>query len=115
MDDVLKTAADLNRQLLASEVYCVYCEAKAALEKRPEYQQMVDNFRRRQVELEARKINGEIIDSGVEFALSSEYADICLIETCNDFFQAEMKMLELIKRTYAAIFSNVKIDMDFMN
>jgi hypothetical protein len=66
------------------------------------------------VRLETRKLSGEKVDMGEELAIMNEYADICLIAVCNDFFQAETQLLDMINVLCEEVFSGLEVDMGFL-
>lgn len=110
MDNIFEAAATLNKLLLESDEYNAYLSARAELKKSPQYLEMADKFRKKQVDHEIQKTNGESPEID-EMALANEYADICLIPACNDFFQAEMRLLKLVETVYSDICRGLLIDM----
>lgn len=110
MEDVMKAATQLNNTLLESVEYKSYLAAHEKLHAFPEYREMADGFRKKQVAHEIQKRNGETPEID-ELSLSNDYADICLITVINDFFQAEIQLLSLIKAVYGEVCRGLLIEM----
>lgn len=114
LTDPRDVAIHLNEMILNHPIYKNYVEAKSVISRHPQYKEKVDHFRKKQITLETKKINNIYVDSQEEIELANEYSDVCLISVCNDFFQAEMELLEMLKSIYAHLCDNIELDMNFL-
>ncbi len=88
-------AHELARTLLESEEYRKYTEAKEKLQKDEENANMLQEFRRRQLELQIAEMSGEDIEKSLE-QLEKIYQIISLNPTVNEFLTAEYRLSRMM-------------------
>ena len=87
-------AHELARALTDSEVYKRYGAAKAAVEKHPEYQEMILKIRNQQMELNRAQILGETMNNDNILQLGQMFAQANQIEEIAEFFKAESAFIQ---------------------
>ena len=97
-------------KLKQTEVYREYEEQRNRLAEQPELKQRVDDFRRRNYELQTRNYPENIYDEMERFQRESEHLrDIPLV---HDFLAAELALCRMIQRVTTTIVEAVSEDFD---
>ena len=112
MADVINSydkAHELARAITDSEVYNRYVNAKSAIEKNPEYQEMIINIRNQQMELNRAQILGQEVDSDSALELSQMFAKANQIEVIAEFFNAEGSFIQMFNDLMEIIQKAVEI------
>ncbi|MGI6711648.1 MAG: YlbF family regulator [Bacillota bacterium] len=92
---VYDRAQELAKTLQESEEYQQYIVAKEKLQKDEENAHMLQEFRKRQLEVQIAEISGEDVDSQIE-QLEKIYEILSLNPIVNDFLTAEYRLSRVI-------------------
>lgn len=97
-------------KLKQTEVYREYEKQKERISEDPEMKQRVDDFRRRNYELQTRNYPENIYDEMERFQRESEHLrDIPIV---HDFLAAELGLCRMIQKVTTAIVEAVSEDFD---
>lgn len=97
-------------KLKHTKVYLEYEEQKNRLCEQPELKQRVDDFRRRNYEIQTRAYPDNIFDEMERFQKESEHLrDIPIV---NDFLAAEIAFCRMIQKVTLTIVEAVSEDFD---
>lgn len=93
--DIYDQAYALARTIQESEEYQKYTEARENLQKDEKNALMLQEFRRRQLEIQIAQMSGEEMDSSVE-QLESIYQTMSLNPVVNEFLTAEYRFARVM-------------------
>lgn len=97
-------------KLKQTEVYREYEQQKERISSQPELKQRVDDFRRRNYEIQTRSYQDTIYDEMERFQKESEH--LRDIPAVNDFLAAELAFCRMIQKVTATIVEAVSEDFD---
>ncbi len=110
MLEIQKQLDDFIVDLKNTQVYRDYEEQLQKLSEQPELKQRVDDFRRRNYEIQTRAYEEHIFDEVERFQRESEHLrDIPIV---HDFLAAELALCRMIQKVTAAIVEAVSEDFD---
>lgn len=116
MKEILQNALLVNKLILESDVYENYIKSLNKIEQNINYKQVVDNFRRRQVEIEINSFNNSSSSAEPDIVgLSNEYSDMFLIDDCAEFIKREKELLDLIRNVFSIMTDSLNIDLSFFD
>ncbi|WP_148134311.1 YlbF family regulator [Candidatus Formimonas warabiya] len=112
---VYDRAHELARTLQESEEYRKYSEAKEKLQRDEENANMLQEFRRKQLELQIAEMSGEDIEKNAE-QLERIYEILSLNPTINEFLTAEYRLARVMTDIQRIIGEalDLWIDLDHM-
>lgn len=110
MLEIQKQLDDFIVDLKNTQVYRDYEEQLQKLSEQPELKQRVDDFRRRNYEIQTRAYEENIYDEVERFQRESEHLrDIPIV---HDFLTAELALCRMIQKVTATIVEAVSEDFD---
>ena len=110
MLEIQKQLDDFIVELKNTQVYRDYEEQLQKLSEQPELKQRVDDFRRRNYEIQTRAYEEHIFDEMERFQRESEHLrDIPIV---HDFLAAELALCRMIQKVTATIVEAVSEDFD---
>lgn len=111
---VSERAHELARTLQESEEYKRYTEAKEKLQCDEKNANLLQEFRRRQLELQIAEVSGEDIENSLE-QLENIYQKLSLNATINEFLTAEYQLVRMMTDVQKIIGEalDLWIDLDY--
>ncbi|MGI6685982.1 MAG: YlbF family regulator [Bacillota bacterium] len=108
-------AHELARTLQESEEYRRYAEAKEKLQSDEENANMLQEFRRKQIELQIAEMTGEDIENSLE-QLENIYQLLSMNPIINEFLTAEYRLARLMTDVQKIIGEalDLWIDLDYV-
>ena len=112
---VSERAYELAKTLRESEEYRKYAEAKEKLQKDEENANILQEFRRKQIELQIAEMAGEDIENCLE-QLESIYQVLSMNPVVNEFLTAEYRLARLMTDVNRIIGEalDLWIDLDYV-
>ena len=107
MKEVINQGIKLNRQILSSKEYIRYIETKNRLYQHPELSNALNEFRRRNYELQNRQ---DINPYDEVHALVREYDELLHNSIVSDFLNAERHICKMMQKMYDAIAEGLEFD-----
>ncbi len=110
-DSVLEVSRQLNECLKASEEYQKYCLYRTELDQYPELFEKVQEFRRRnfEMQLQAGMGNNEAYPK-----LAEEYKHILENPLVSSYLNAELTFCKLSQRAIQAVCMDIDLQLDFL-
>lgn len=96
-------AHQLARALKNSDEFRQYKRLQGEVQKSPQLKQMIDDFHKRQIELQAAQISGQTMDASKTEQLQKLYEIIAKDPLAAEFLHAEMRFSQLIGDVYKII------------
>ncbi len=113
MKDVIYRSKQLNNKIRQSNEYNHYIRTKNRLKEDMDLYNALNEFRRRNFELQSSNEDRNMYDDIV--ALSLEYEKILYNSKVNEFLIAEQRICRLMQEVYGSIANSLDFDFDFIN
>lgn len=112
MGEVISETKALANEIIKSKEYVYYQKAKDNLRKDATLYAKVNEFRRRNFEIQNSSGSDDLFDE-IE-RLNSEYHEILSMPTVTEFFVAEQKVCKLMQDVYTIISNQLEFDLDYL-
>ncbi|MBO8163685.1 MAG: YlbF family regulator [Brevibacillus sp.] len=90
-------AYELARAIRESDEFRAYTSQKAKVENNPDARRMLEDFRKRQVDLEMRRLKGETISQEEMGQLQRLYETISLHDDIRQLFACEQRLILMMQ------------------
>lgn len=111
---VYDKANELARALAESKEYKAYKTAKEKIELDAGTKKMVQDFKRKQFELQTAQITGQKLDEQKMNQIQSLYQVIIMNPDIAEYLQAEFALNQMLNDVYGILGKTVEIDMSFL-
>lgn len=112
MRHAIEQAGRLNQQIKNSEEYRHYMETNQQLKKNPELYERLNEFRRRNYDLQFSEGDSNLYDE--VFNLVKEYDTILQESLVNDFILAEQRFCSMMQELYSALSEGLELDYEYL-
>jgi len=102
----------LSQALRDSEEYKLFLQRREAVKASPEAAKMLDDYRRRQLQLQLKHLQGEEIPTEERERFQKIVEAVNLHKPINDFIQAEAALGQLIQDIQKILFGDLEIGLD---
>ncbi|AOT72865.1 YlbF family regulator [Geosporobacter ferrireducens] len=96
-------AHQLAKALKNSDEFRQYKRLQAEVQKTPQLKQMIDDFHKRQIELQAAQLSGQTLDQSKTEQIQKLYEVIAKDPMAAEFLHAEIRFSQLIGDVYKII------------
>ena len=96
-------AHQLAKALKSSDEFKQYKRLQEDVQKSPQLKQMIDDFHKRQIELQAAQLSGQSLDSSKTEQIQKLYEVIAKDPIAAEFLHAEIRFSQLIGDIYKII------------
>lgn len=96
-------AHQLARALKNSDEFRQYKRLQGEVQKSPQLKQMIDDFHKRQIELQAAQLSGQTMDASKTEQLQKLYEIMAKDPLAAEFLHSEMRFSQLISDVYKII------------
>lgn len=109
MDNGMKEAVqDFITAIKSTEEYLLYKREKERVSRQPEIKQQIDEYRRRNFEMQTLTEDDELFDKMEQF--EAEYADFMEIPIVNDFLDAELAFCRMMQEVNVEVTGALDFD-----
>lgn len=108
----IELATLLAETLSTNPSYVKYLTAKEIVMSNKIYLEKINNFRKIQIEMEEKKLNGEIISFQDEKMICDLYTELATNEITADFIIHEKIVLETLNKVYEIIGNSISISLE---
>lgn len=113
MVNVYDHAHGLARALKECQEYTGFLAAKSRIKSKPAAEQMIADFHRRQMELQAQVLQGKELSPEQQEGLQKLYGVLSQDADIRDYLMAEQRLGTLLGDVYKIIGEAVEIDLPF--
>lgn len=114
MSNVYDLAHDLAAELQQSEEYRNYIEAKKKIDATSIYKSRIQEFQKKQFEIEAKKRNGVQFSREEAQSLQELYGNLMVNGEIARYMHAEHRLSRMISDLYKIIGASVDLEIDFI-
>lgn len=111
-NDVFRLSEELNKSLLESAEYQKYVSAQAAVKAEPELYRAMNDYRRRNRQIQMYASDDTIFDETNRVLYDFEV--VLKNELVAEFLAAEQKLVRMLQQVYVNLGSNLEFDDSYM-
>lgn len=112
---VYDKANELAKALAESQEYRIYKAAKERVDQNSSSKSMLNDFKKKQFELQAMQLSGQKPDESKLNQLQSLYQVVAMNPEIAEFLSAEYTFNKMFSDVYNIIGKAVDLDLDFLN
>ncbi len=110
--NVYNCAHQLAKALKESDEYIVYKNLETKVKANPEVKVMMDDFRRRQFEVQSAQMMGQQVDESKIVRLQELHTILMKDGIISEFMQAEYRLTQMMADIYKILGEAVELDFD---
>ena len=110
--NVYNCAHQLAKALKESDEYIVYKNLEIKVKANPEVKVMMDDFRRRQFEVQGAQMMGQAVEESKLLKLQELHSILMKDGTISEFMQAEYRLTQMMADIYKILGEAVELDFD---
>lgn len=110
-DEIMRRAEALEADIKNSETYLEYIKARDIIRQRPELYSKVNEFRRKNYEIQNSKSSSDLFDAVETITANKDYNDFRKDPQVDSFLEAELALCRLMQDTCGIVVNGIDFEL----